>query len=161
MQRRPWQWVCSSGSHLLTAVDGGSVSDSRDATNSKRNAPAVSRRLPPSTAVSKWEPLEQTQNYTKQTCTTFRSGWGLERTDRYVDPKSSWRPSCLRAFSMFLRASRQKTAASADTQIQKRLWKKHYHESPSKHQKLFFSDVFTSTTSEPPRQPAIIPRHSP
>ena len=43
-------WVCSSGSHLLTAVDGRSVSGSRDATNSKRNTPAV----------SKWEPLEQT-----------------------------------------------------------------------------------------------------
>ena len=72
--------VCSSGSHLLAAVsggrwrwaagDGGSVSGSREATNSKRNAPAVSRRLPPPTAASrrsppltaasKWEPLEQT-----------------------------------------------------------------------------------------------------
>ena len=47
-------WVCSSGSHLLAAGDCGSVSGSRDATNSKRNAPAVSRRPLPLASGSHW-----------------------------------------------------------------------------------------------------------
>ena len=67
-----WLPLANGDRRRETSGDGGSVSGSRDATNSKRNAPAVSRRLPPSpavyrrlppsTAVSKWEPLEQTHS---------------------------------------------------------------------------------------------------
>ena len=55
-----WLPLASGGERREAAVGGGSVSGSRDATNSKRNAPAVSRRPPPPPAARKWEPLEQT-----------------------------------------------------------------------------------------------------
>ena len=55
--------VCSSGSHLLTAVDGGRRRERFALSLWRRASPKRSRRLPPSTAVSKWEPLEQTPSY--------------------------------------------------------------------------------------------------
>ena len=56
-----WLPLANGGRRQETAVDGGRRRERFGLARRHKLKAKRSRRLPPSTAVSKWEPLEQTQ----------------------------------------------------------------------------------------------------